>query len=308
MTITDAAAIATARRLRPPRANLDEATNFVIRVLDWILLERSSERLMAGSPLTLVQFDFTPPRAADLGAIVDLHNNGALLGAIHICAESLRPAHVFPGAIGLVTLAAHQAAIVQRQLAGRTSVSFDPQTGSVQVRLACIPHVGPIDMQLGGQLAPQWKGQELAPLPATIGAFHAGLSRANGVGSLLFDHDRASSRARVYYRNAMFLYLRYQLGLREPEGYRVTPRKSDVAITHLESGRTSLVTAAATRSNEASVAAAMIKRLLDEARVVHATSSADTFISCIDCPSTRPPGDECAAPPISLRHRHLQAA
>jgi hypothetical protein len=308
VTSTDVAAIAAARRLRPPRANLDEDTDFVIRVLDWILSERSAGRLMSGSPLTLVQFDFTPPRASNLGALIDLHNNGATLGAIHICAESLRRAHVLPGATGLITLTAHQAAIAQRQLSNRTAISFDPPSGTLQVRFACLPHVAAIDMQLGGQLALHWKGQGLTPLPAAIGAFHTGLTRATGVGSLLFENDRVSSRVRVYYRNAMLFYLKYQLGLRESEGYRVTARKSDVAVTHLETGSTSLVTAAATRSEEQTVSTAMIKRLVDEAAAAHDLNGADTFISCVDCPSTHPPSEECAWSPVSLRHRHVRAA
>ncbi len=299
-----------ARNNRPLRSvPLDDGTNFVIKALDWILAERTATRLMSGAPFTLVLYDFSPPNAANLGDDVDLENGQISLGSIHLCGPSLRPARVLPGTGVLTGLTAHQLKLSDRQLADHTCVTFDPASGTVQVRLACEPMAEPIDMHLGTGLSATWQTQDLAPLPTTIGAFHAVLDPEKGIGRLLSDAvSGPNGRARIYYRNAMFLYLTYQVGLRRGNGFRVTARNSDIAVTSLGTGETSLVTAAATRSGQASAAAAMIGRLMLEASAAFSSEGSRTHISCLCCESNDPPNKDCGGESASLHHRHVKAA
>lgn len=310
MNARERAAMQAARDSRPLRSvPLDAGTSFVIRALDWILAERSANRLMSGAPFTLVLYDFSPPYAFDLGENVDLENGQASLGSIHLCGPSLRPAHVLPGTGVLAGMAAHQLKLGERQLADQTCVTFDPASGTVQVRLACVPMSDAIEMHLGAALPATWQTQDLAPLPAAIGTFHVMLDPGKGLGQLLANAvDESSARARIYYRNAMFLYLRYQVGLRETNGFRVTNRDSDVKVVALASQEASLVTAASTRSGQASAAAAMIGRLMQEASAAYTSDGSKTHISCIRCPSADPPNADCGNEAATVHHRHVKAA
>jgi len=310
MNAKEKAAMMAARVGRPLRSvPVDDGTTFVIKALDWIMAERAAGRLTKGAPFTLVLYDFSPPRAADPGQDVDLGNGQASFGAIHLCGPVLRPARVLPGTGTLAGMDAHQVKLGERQLADHTCVTFDPASGAVQIRLACVPLAEPVEMYLGSGLSASWTATDLSPLPTTIGRFHADLDPDAGVGRLLLDDDGGpSSRARIYYRNAMFLYLTYQVGLTRANGFRVTNRNSDVMVTAVATGETSIVTAAATRSGQASAAAAMIGRLLAEAAKAAAAQGAKTHISCLCCQSDEPPNKDCGNGVASVHHRHVRAA
>lgn len=311
MNSRDRAAMVAARNSRPlPSVHLNEGTDFVIKVLDWILVERAANRLTQGAPVTLVLFDFlfdgAKPLAASLGEKVDLQNGQGVSGAIHLCAPNLRPAHVLPDTGTLSGLDAHQLKLAERQMTTYTCVTFDPASGMLQVRLSCAPTDDPLVMHLGSGLSPSWPSQDLGPLTATIEAFHAMIDPDDGLGRLLLD-EGPGARARIYYRYAMFLYLRYQVGLRETSGFRVKNRSSDVKVIAIGTGETSLIQAASMRSSQVA-AAAMIDRLVAEATLACDREGSNMHISCLSCPSSDPPNKDCASPPVSLHHRHIKAA
>lgn len=305
MTSEDAALFAAVRRRRRfTHRPFDDDTEFVDAVLKWLRSERADGRLASGPPITLILFDFTQAMAAALGPDVALLNGEAVQGAFHLCTPSFRRVAIEAGATDLGTMAAHQDMLVQKQLADHTSVTFNPANGLVQIRLACLPSQGPFDLRLADQIAQGWTGRGLAPLGPAINSFHAGLARDVGVGSLFFDSGGVRTNVRSFYRKAMYLYLTYQLGLSEENGYRVVASERDVKVSDFATASAALVTVAGSRSADPQVAATRVARLLAAAQ----SGAIPVHISCIACPSGHPPGTECAAPPVSLRHRHIEPA
>jgi hypothetical protein len=309
MTSEDAALFAAVRqRRRFTHRPFDDDTEFVDVVLKWLRDERADGRLANGPPVTLILFDFTQAMAAALGPDVALLNGGAVQGAFHLCAPSLRRAAIEVGATNLAAMAAHQDMLVKKQLANHTSVTFNPANNMVQIRLACLPAQGPFDLRLADQIAQGWTGQGLTPLGPAISSFHAGLHRDVGIGSLFFDDHGLRTNVRSFYRKAMYLYLTYQLGLSESNGYRVVASERDVRVSDVGTATAALVTVAGSRSTDPQVAAAAAARLLAAAQKGNAAAAMPLHISCIACPADHPPDIECAVAPVSLRHRHIEPA
>lgn len=306
MSPADIAAMSAARRSFSHR-RFDRDTQFVETVLDWLLAERADSRLSSGAPITLVLHDFLPTATA-LGPEVALNNGAAIAGAVHLCNESLTHAAIALGATDLNTAAAHQVALDQHQLAGRTSVTFSPNTGAVQIRLGCLQLAAPVEMTLSAHLATSWENGGLTALSASLNEFHAGMTRDDGIGRLFFEGGAPRSLLRIYYRNAIYLFLKFQVGIRNANGYRITPKDRVVRVTRTLDSETVAVTAICPGAADEATAAAAVVRILADANSRLAQDHVATHITCMDCPSSQGPNDECATAPLSLRHRHVEAA
>jgi hypothetical protein len=308
MTPDEVATISAIRSRRNFTHRLfDRDTQFVEDALDWVLEERANGRLVGGPPLTLVLYDFGPSASA-LGQEVKLHNGEAVPGAIHLCNHSLQRAHLEIDATGLNTVTAHQNMLAQTQQTRRTSITFNPATGAVQVRLACLMLAAPVELTLVAQLAAGWAGNGLIPLPTALNEFHAGMTRQEGMGRIFFDAGSPRSNVRIYYRNAIYLFLKFQIGLRDANGYRISANDREVRVTDKGASTSVAVTAVCPRSADAGVAAAAVGRVLADANDLLVRHSVPTHITCMDCPSPHPADEECATGPLSLRHRHVEAA
>lgn len=306
MTQAEMAAVSAARRSFSHRL-FDRDTQFVETVLDWLLAERADSRLTSGAPITLVLHNFLPTATA-LGPDVAVRNGDAVAGAIHLCNESLSRAAIALGATSLNTTAMHQAGLTQHQLSEQTSVTFNPNTGVAQIRLACLQLAAPIEMILTSQLASMWDDQGLAALPGTLNEFHAGMTPEDGIGRVFFEGTAPRALLRMYYRNAIYLFLKFQVGVRDANGYRITPKDRMVRVTNKAAAETVAVTAICPGSADASAAAATVVRVLADAGSRLAQNNIPTHITCMDCPSSQGVNQECATPPLSLRHRHVEAA
>ena len=306
MNQTDIAAMSAARRNFTHRL-FDRDTQFIETVLDWLLAERADGRLTSGAPITLVLHDFLPTATA-LGPEVAVNNGAAVAGAVHLCNESLTRAAIALGATGLNTLAAHQTALIQHQLSEQTSVTFNPNTGSVQIGLACLQLAVPVEMILSTSLATGWENGGLAALPASLNEFHAGMTRNDGIGRLFFEANAPRLLLRIYYRNAIYLFLKFQVGLRNANGYRITPKDRVVRVTRTSDSETVAVTAICPGAADEAAAAAAVNRILADANSRLTMDNVATHITCMDCPSSQGPNQECASAPLSLRHRHVEAA
>ena len=287
-------------------ARLDDDTQFVTVVFDWILEERANGRLVTGAPATLVLYDFLPSPTED-GAKVDLHNGEVVPGAVHLCSQSLRRANVALGATALNTVNSHQQALATHQLAGRTSVTFNPTTAKAYVRLACLPLASPIEMTLAGQLDAAW-ATGLSALPMSLDAFHFGMTKDDGVGRLFFKNGAPRPRVRTHYRNAIYLFLKYQLGVRDAHGYRMTTTDRMVRVSKIGSASSVAITAICPGVSSPAHASAAAARALSDAEERLASDGFPTHVTCMDCPSGQSTDVECATPPTSLRHRHTEAA
>jgi hypothetical protein len=306
MTQVDIAAMSAARRNFSHRL-FDRDTQFVEIVLDWLLAERADGRLISGAPVTLVLHDFLPTPTA-LGQEVALNNGASQAGAIHLCNESLTYAVIALGATGLNTTAAHQAALDQHQLDGQTSVTFNPNAAAVQIRLGCLQLGAPVEMILSTNLATAWQNGGLTALPSSLNDFHAGMTRGDGIGRLFFEGGAPRSLVRMYYRNAIYLFLKFQVGVRNANGYRITPKDRVVRVTRTSDAETVAVTAICPGTIDAVAAAAAVARILGDANSRLTQDNVATHITCMDCPSAQGPNQECATAPLSLRHRHVDAA
>jgi hypothetical protein len=308
MTPDEMATIAAIRSRRNfTHRRFDNDTQFVEDVLDWILTERADGRLTSGTPLTLVLYDFGPSAAA-LGQEVKLHNGEAVLGAIHLCSPSLQRAALEIEATALNSMTAHQNMLVQRQHTERTSVTFNPATGRVHIRLSCLTLADPVELTLATQLAAGWAGNGLSPLPIALNDFHAGMTRDQGVGNVFFDAGSPRSNVRVYYRNAVYLFLKFQIGLGHANSYRVSANDREVRVTDIGNRTSVALTAVCPRSADAGIVAAALGRALADANDLFARDSVPTHITCLDCPFPHSADEECATSPLSLRHRHVEAA
>jgi len=308
MTADELAAVAAARQQRDlAHLSIDEDTQFVENVLVWILEERANNRLVSGSSATFVLYDFAPG-PAELGDEVRLKNGGVVQGAIHLCALGLRRANLVKDTVMLGSLDAHEEMLVDRQHAHRTSVTFNPTTSEVKVRLACAPMAPPVEMKLASTLAAGWAGNGLKPVTAALNSFHATMTMQTGMGPLMFDAGIPKREMRIRYRNAVYLFLRYQLGLTQQHGYRVSVDANEVRVRELSSNSRVSIIAAADRSGNASIAAAAIARIFKRADRLHDSDGTLTHVSCLCCPDQRGLGDECGRAPHSLRHRHVEAA
>ncbi|WP_157602593.1 hypothetical protein [Sphingomonas sp. PR090111-T3T-6A] len=306
MSPAEIAAMSAARRNFSHRL-FDRDTQFVETVLDWLLAERADGRLATGAPVTLVLHDFLPTATA-LGPAVALNNGAAVAGAVHLCNESLTRAAIALGATDLNTAAAHQAALDQHQLGAQTSVTFNPNTGAVQVRLGCLQLAAPVEMMLSAHLATAWQNGGLTALPLSLNDFHAGMTRDDGIGRLFFEGGAPRSLLRMYYRNAIYLFLKFQVGVRNANGYRITPKDRVVRVTRTSDAETVAVTAICPGAADEAAAAAAVIRILTDANSRLAQDGVATHITCMDCPSLQGPNNECATAPLSLRHRHIEAA
>ncbi|MDJ0277961.1 hypothetical protein QLH51_14255 [Sphingomonas sp. 2R-10] len=287
-------------------ARFDDDTQFVAKVLDWVLEERANGRLVVGAPITLVLHDFRPSPIED-GAKVDLHNGEAVAGAVHLCNQSLRRANVALGATGLNTVHSHQKALATHQLASRTSVTFNPVTTRAYVRLACLPLPTPVEMTLAGQLDAAWAAG-LSALPASLDAFHLGMTKDDGIGRLFFENGAPRPHVRTNYRNAIYLFLKYQVGVRDVHGYRMTTNDRLVRISKIGSASSVAITAICPGVGDPAKAGAAAARALADADARLAKDDLPTHVTCMNCPSGQAADVECATPPTSLRHRHVEAA
>lgn len=287
-------------------ARFDDDTQFVTKVLDWVLEERANGRLVTGAPVTLVLHDFLPSPTED-GAKVDLHNGEVVAGAVHLCNQSLRRANVALGATGLNTVASHQQALATHQLAGRTSVTFNPVTARAYIRLACLLLATPVEMTLAGQLDSAWAAG-LSALPASLDAFHFGMTKDDGIGRMFFANGAPRPRVRTHYRNAIYLFLKYQIGVRDAHGYRITTNDRLVRISKMGSPSSVAITAICPGRSSPAQASAAAARALADADARLAREELPTHVTCMDCPSGQAADIECATPPTSFRHRHVEAA
>lgn len=308
MTPEELAAVAVARRKRDlTHPSFDEDTQFVENVLVWILEERANNRLVDGLPATFVLYDFAPG-PAELGDVVRLKNGGVVQGAIHLCALGLRTANLVKGTGALGSLDAHEEMLVNRQHARRTSVTFNPTTSEVTVRLACAPMAPPVGMKLASSLAAGWAGNGLTPVTAALNWYHATMTLQTGIGPLLFDAGIPKREMRIRYRNAVYLFLRFELGLTQQHGYRVSVDANGVRVRELVSDSSVSITASADRSGDPSVAAAALARIFRRADRLYGIDGTCTHVSCLCCSDQRGPGEERGKAPHSFRHRHFEAA
>lgn len=305
MTPADLQAMTIARRAFSG-ARFDDDTQFVAKVLDWILEERADGRLADGAPVTMVLHDFLPSPTED-GAKVDLYNGEVVAGAVHLCNQSLRRANLALDATGLITVASHQQALAIHQYAARTSVTFNPATSRAYVRLACLPLVAPVEMTLAGQLDGAWAAG-LSALPASLDTFHLGITKDDNIGRIFFENGAPRPRVRTHYQNAIYLFLKYQVGVRDAHGYRIATNDRLVRVSKIGSSSSVAITAICPGGGNPTQASAVAARALADADARFANDGLPTHVTCMDCPSRQAAEVECATPPTSFRHRHVEAA
>lgn len=306
MSVADSTAIAAARsRWNLTRSHLEEDTQFIDRLLQWAIEERASSRLAVGMPVTLVKFDFAAPASARLGPEVRLNNAEAQLGAIHLSNPTLKSVRVDGGPGALATVSAHQEALKERQLLNTTSVTIDPVSGTAYVRAECAPTVEPMPIRLAAVPHPAWPGTGLQPLDSEIRSFHQTLGFVSTVAPLLIEPNGPRQEMRIIYRDAIYLHLAYQVGLRAEHGYKLVPGLRELRVVHAGSQAEVLISAVGTRSSNPAHAQRIIKRLVS---AVPNSNGKPVSVSCMACPSMVGDEADCGSPPIRLFHRHLDAA
>ncbi len=293
------AVVAARQRHNLSYIGFDEDTRFVTEVLAWIRSERLAGRLTSGSAVSLVLFDFRPLYAAAFDPPVDLHNGGVIPGALHLCNAGLTVARPKSGAKNLVAIQAHVGAITSGQLLGRTSVIFEPASRRVQIRLACLPDIAPLQLTLADGLAQSWSDNGMSALDAAIGGFHAAVE--TGGEGLLHDGEKLRKGARDLYRKALFIYLTHELGLLPDKGFKVVAQTDSVRIRKTLTSETIDVRAIGTSSKNPESTARLLRRIVPAA-------NASLHVNCLACARNEPPSKECGHPPVSLRHRHVEAA
>lgn len=290
-------AIAALRARRDLSASvLDEDTRFVVEVLKLLRSERASKRLVEGHAISFVRFDFRSPRAAALGPKVDLRNGGAVAGALYVCNDVLGVAHRWPGRHVLSAIPGHADALADFQMETKTSIIFEPSRRLLEIRMECLPEAV-LQLTLADGLDPDFSRVGLTSLNEWIDRFHASVDQ----GELLHRDGRLRSDSGVLYRNAMYLYLTYQLGLTEASGFRVSVEKSTsfVRIRQIVGGSTAVVVGIRSRSSRAGALARWLDR--SGGRLEHEP----TYVSCLACSSDVDPSKECGTLPVSIRHRHV---
>jgi hypothetical protein len=298
--------LAVRARFNPARETFDPDTQFVDRVLDWIVSERADGRLTSGNPVSLVSYDFGPS-AAPVGPSVKLRNGEVVQGAVHLCNPSLQRANLEVSTSVLVTMEAHQETLAQRQHLARTSVTFNPATGRAQIRLACLTLPTPVEITLASVSGANWAGAGLSRLPAALNIFHSGITQDAGVGPVFFEDGVPRANMRIYYRNAIYLFLKFEVGLGASRTYRLTANDRHVRVTDAATNDSVLVTGIYERPRGVGDGSAC-ERAVAAATEILDQQGVPTHISCMHCSSRRGPNEECAAGPLSLRHRHVVAA
>lgn len=220
-------------------------------------------------------------------------------GALHLCNPGLTVARPRTGATNLVAMKAHVDAITSSQLLGRTSVIFEPASRRVVIRLACLSGIAPLQLTLADGLAQSWSDDGMGALDEAIGGFHA-VVETGGEG-LLHDGEKLRKGARDLYRKALFIYLKHHQGLLPERGFKVVAQRESVRISEIKTSKRVDVRAIGTRSESPEAAARWLKRMVP-------TPHTALHVSCLACVRNEPPSEECGHPPISLRHRHVEAA
>ena len=288
-------------------SSFDVETEFVARALKWLHDERSNGRLGTGAPVTLVRFDFSGG-AAKTGASVDLHGGVVDQGVIVLCNNPLTVATIPPSARGLATPLSHQSKLQAMGLAQHTSVTYNPPTQEVLIRLRCLPSSTPIPLKLATQLDQSWLTSGLTLMSAELDRFHWSKIDTTALAELLVDINGVVPGARIAYRNALFLYLSYEIGLTEAAGYRVIPLSNEVQVKHLPSNVSAIAGVIGSRAGAAGFGNARAQRRVAAAQRKPLPAGNSVHISCISCNSQHSSSIECGSPSVSLRHRHVEAA
>ncbi|MRI57127.1 hypothetical protein D8770_24695 [Methylobacterium sp. DB1607] len=259
----------------------------------------------APAPVTsFVYFDFSKERvAARLGPERKLKIGGPVPGGMHLCADPLGMVRVVQD--GLTSFEAHEEAYAQRDYAPRMMIMFDPASRTVRIVCASLPSPG-AEMQLAStSAAATWT---LAQLDATIDRFHFERIIGLPLMGLLTENGQLRRRARRRYREALYFYLRYELGLDRNSGFLVSTRSASVKIRRVSGGELQVAgfgmrAAHPDPANEKAVLGKVVRRIAAR----RAKGSAHPLhLRCLCCDGTGP----CATPveqdSFTMRPAHLE--
>ncbi|WP_298687620.1 hypothetical protein [uncultured Sphingomonas sp.] len=305
MSALDSAAISAARaKYGFAHAAFDDRTEFIEKVLDWLLDRLAEGQLANGQSVTLVSIDYLRQSAAAKGVPVKLNHGKFVQGSIHLCNRTLSRANLLPGASDLGNVQGHEDALKDKQYADDVSVTYHPTTGVAHVRIPCAGSVHVVPIKLCRQPSANWSASGMTELENALSNFHAGLNRASGLGALMFDAGSLRPNASIIYRNAVYMYLRFEMGLNQT-GFSVSADKREVQVKVTANGFTARLKAIGTRVGSPTAAGRRIQRELAIAVAETGQGEPPALMSCISCPTSVPSSQECAVAPNSLRHRHV---
>lgn len=252
---------------------------------------------------SFVYFDFNIERvAARLGPERKLKIDGPVPGGMHLCANPHAMVRVVQN--GLTTFQAHEEAYAQRDYAPRMMIMFDPASRLVKIVCAGLPWPG-AEMRLAAAPPATWT---LAELDATIDRFHFERIIGLPLMDLLTEGGQLRRRARRRYREALYFYLRYELGLDRSSGFVVSTRSASVKVKRLGEGELQVAgfgvrAAHPNPANEKAVLGKVVRRI--SARRAQG-STPPLHLRCLCCDGTGP----CATPveqdSFTMRHAHLE--
>jgi len=301
----DASAMAAARRnFDLSHVTFDERTSFVENVLRWILAQIGDGKLLDGLPITLVRHDYIKPMAGAKGPEVKLNHGKFSQGSVHLCNDKLTRANVLPSSDELTNVQSHEDLLAEKQYDGETSVTYNPVTGLALVRIRCSGATQAVPIPLAKQASAAWTTDAAAALEDALSSFHEDLTKSAGLGALMFDAETLRPNARVVYRDAFYLYLRYGMGLHK-SALKVVAHKREVRVTGASTGFAARLRAIGTSSSNPVAAGRRVQRELEVAVAQTGQGLAPSVLTCVSCPTPHPPQQECAVAPNSLRHRHV---
>ncbi|MEG9504095.1 MAG: hypothetical protein MIN69_19920 [Methylorubrum extorquens] len=199
---------ATVRGLGRPRHERPLGTElaFVEGVLEYLAGWPAPEAPVPEGVLSFVRYEFSEAHVGALGRELRLAGGGPEPKGMHLCADPATTVHVFER--GLPDLQAHVDALVRRELGARTMVLFTPATRRARIVCANLPFPG-IELDLARDKTP-WT---MADLDRSISDFNIDVVEASDLMDLVTDGVGLRPGGRRRYNEALYLHLRFGLGL-----------------------------------------------------------------------------------------------
>ena len=202
---TARAAVRGAARPRHERP-LGPELDFVEGVLEFLVGWPAAGATPPAGMLSFVRYDFNERRVASLGREVRLSTEGPEPRGMHLCADPAAPVRVFER--NLVDAQAHADALAARELGVRTIVLFDATKRLAYVVCGEIPWPGiELDLSRG---KPDWSTDDL---DRSIEDFNVDVAGQEPLMDVVTDGHGLRARGHRRYNEALYLYLRYGLGL-----------------------------------------------------------------------------------------------